>query len=256
MPYRKTDSVDPSGAFEQIRCLSTVRPTDAASVLDALGRRFAPPDGEEYVRTHRRRYALLLELVGGFAPQTILVVGPSYESALLREAFPDATVNTLGWYDHRFPLREGEQHTDFDLNEREYPQLEPHDLIVCGEVVEHLHVSPLPVLRFLAGVLSPEGRLVLQTPNATALPKRLRMLIGRNPYAPIRDEPRNPGHFHEYTIRELRDLLEAAGLEILRLITANYFDHGSPQNRLYRAVGPVLPGTLREGITVVARSSR
>jgi SAM-dependent methyltransferase len=215
-----------------------------------------PPEDDSYLRTHSRRYRLLLDLVRDLSPRNILVVGPSYESALLREAFPEATVNTLGWYDDRFPLREGEQHTDFDLNEVDYPALEPHDLIVCGEVVEHLHVSPVPVLRFLAGLLTPTGRLVLQTPNATALPKRLRMLIGRNPYAPIRVEPRNPGHFHEYTVRELRDLLEMAGLEVLRLITANYFDHGSRQNRLYRAVGPVLPGTLREGITIVARPSK
>jgi SAM-dependent methyltransferase len=217
-----------------------------------------PPDNDGYLRTHSRRYALLIDLVRDVSPRPrqILVVGPSYESALLRDAFPKASVNTLGWYDHRFPLREGERHTDFDLNESEYPELEPHDLIVCGEVLEHLHVPPVPVLRFLAGVLSAEGRLVLQTPNATALPKRLRMLIGRNPYAPIRDEPRNPGHFHEYTVRELRGLVEAAGLEVLRLITANYFDHGSRQNQLYRAVGPLLPRTLREGITVVARPRR
>jgi SAM-dependent methyltransferase len=215
-----------------------------------------PPEKDSYFRTHARRYALLLDLVRDLNPRKILVVGPSYESGLLREAFPDATVNTLGWHDHRFPLREGEQHTDFDLNESEYPELEPHDLIVCGEVIEHLHVPPLPVVRFLAEALSPEGRLVLQTPNAVALPKRLRMLIGRNPYAPIRNEPRNPGHYHEYTVKEVRGLLEAAGLDVLNLITANYFDHGSPQNRLYRAVGLVLPGTLREGITVVARSSR
>ena len=215
-----------------------------------------PPEDDSYFRTHVRRYRVLLDLVRNLSPRTILVVGPSYESALLREAFPEARVNTLGWYDDRFPLREGERHTDFDLNGSEYPELEPHDLVVCGEVLEHLHVPPVPVLQFLAGVLTPAGRLVLQTPNATALPKRLRMLIGRNPYAPIRDEPRNPGHFHEYTVRELRSLLAAAGLEVMRLITANYFDHGSRKNKLYRAVGPVLPATLREGITVVARSSR
>jgi SAM-dependent methyltransferase len=215
-----------------------------------------PPDNEIYLRTHSRRYALLLDLVRELSPRKILVVGPSYESALLREALPDATVNTLGWFDHRFPLREGEQHTEFDLNEAEYPDLEPHDLIVCCEVIEHLHVSPVPVLRFLADALAPDGRLVLQTPNATALPKRLRMLLGRNPYDPIREEPGNPGHFHEYTLGELRDALEAAGLDVTRLITANYFDHGSRKNRLYRAAGPVLPGTLREGITVVARARR
>jgi trans-aconitate methyltransferase len=214
------------------------------------------PEEQVYLRTHRRRYALLLDLVQELSPKTILVVGPSFESALLRDRFPGATIDTLGWLDHRFPLREGERHTQVDLNDSEYPELEPHDVIVCAEVIEHLHVSPVPVLRFLSGGLAPGGRLVVQTPNATALPKRIRMLLGRNPYEPIREESANPGHFHEYTVGELREAVEAAGLEISRLLTANYFDHGSRKNRAYRALGPLLPGTLREGITVVAQPRR
>jgi SAM-dependent methyltransferase len=212
------------------------------------------PDEQVYLRTHARRYALLLELVEGFAPKTILVVGPSYESVLLREAVPGVTVDTLGWEDHRFPRVAGERHFQHDLNDPDYPELDHYDVIACAEVIEHLHVPAEPVLRALAGGLAPDGHIVLQTPNATALPKRLRMVLGRNPYEPIRSQPGNPGHFHEYTVRELRDTVEAAGLEVERLIAANYFDHGSRKNRAYRALGPMLPGTLREGITVVARS--
>jgi SAM-dependent methyltransferase len=215
-----------------------------------------PPDEEVYLRTHTRRYSLLLALVKSFGPKTILVVGPSYESVLLRDAVPGATVDTLGWEDHRFPRVDGERHLQHDLNDLEYPELEPHDVVVCSEVIEHLHVSPVPMLRVLAGSLAPGGRVVVQTPNATALPKRLRMLLGQNPYEPIRDEPANPGHFHEYTVGELREAVETAGLQIERLVTANYFDHGSRKNRVYRALGPLLPSTLREGITVVAQSSR
>jgi SAM-dependent methyltransferase len=214
------------------------------------------PDEQVYLRTHSRRYALLLDLVEELAPMRILVVGPSFESALMRERLGDATVNTLGWLDHRFPLREGEQHLELDLNDGEYPVLEAHDVVVCCEVIEHLHVPAARVLRFLATGLAPDGHLVLQTPNATALPKRVRMLLGRNPYEPIRDEPGNPGHFHEYTVPELRAAVEGAGLEVERLLTANYFDHGSRKNRAYRAVGRALPPTLREGITVVARPRR
>ena len=212
------------------------------------------PDEQVYLRTHARRYALLLELVEDFAPKTILVVGPSYESVLLREAIPGATVDTLGWEDHRFPRVAGERHLEHDLNDPDYPELDHHDVIVCAEVIEHLHVPAEPVLHALAAGLAPDGRLVLQTPNATALPKRLRMALGRNPYEPIRNQPGNPGHFHEYTVTELRAAVEAAGLEVERLIAANYFDHGSRKNRAYRALGPMLPGTLREGLTVVARS--
>ena len=214
------------------------------------------PDEQVYLRTHRRRYAVLLELVDELEPQRILVVGPSFESELLRERFPEATVNTLGWLDHRFPLRDGERHWEADLNDPGDPKVDEHDVVVCGEVIEHLHVALVPVLRFLASALRPGGHLILQTPNATALPKRLRMLLGRNPYEPIRDEPGNPGHFHEYTLGELLEAIDRAGLEVTRSLTANYFDHGSRKNRVYRAVGSLLPGTLREGITVVARRSR
>jgi SAM-dependent methyltransferase len=213
-------------------------------------------DEEVYLRTHARRYALLLDLVTEFAPERILVVGPSFDSTLLREALPDAKVDTLGWLDHRFPLREGEQHIELDLNDTSYPELDLYDVVVCSEVIEHLHVSLVPVLRFLGGGLAEGGHLVLQTPNATALPKRLRMLFGRNPYDPIRGEPRNPGHFHEYTVGELREAVESAGLEVERVVAANYFDHGSRKNRAFRAVGPILPSTLREGITIVAGSGR
>jgi hypothetical protein len=123
-------------------------------------------------------------------------------------------------------------------------------------VIEHLQVAPGPVLRYLGSALAPEGRLILQTPNAASLPNRLRLLLGRNPYEPIRDEPFNPGHFHEYTVGELREAVTSAGFEVEHLITANYFDHGSRKNRAYRALGRALPGTLREGITIVARRGR
>jgi SAM-dependent methyltransferase len=224
--------------------------------LPDLSRRYTAPEEQIYLRTHARRYELLLDLVGELSPETILVVGPSYESLLLREVFPHARVNTLGWLDDRFPLREGDRHTEFDLNESSYPELEDHDVVVCCEVIEHLHVAPVPVLRFLASGLRDGGHLILQTPNATALPKRLRMLLGRNPYDPIREHPGNPGHFHEHTVRELLSDLEAAGLEVTQWQTQNYFNHGSRKNAAYRATAKVLPSTLREGITVVARPRR
>ena len=214
--------------------------------------RYTAPEEQIYLRTHAQRYERLLELVRPLAPTRFLVVGPSYETVLLREAFPDATVNTLGWHDSRFPLREHESHVQFDLNDPNYPELEPHDVVVCSEVIEHLYVATVPVLRFLGSGLARGGHLVLQTPNATALAKRMRMLIGRNPYDPIREESGNPGHFHEHTVDELVAAVEAAGLDVTHVLTENYFDHGSRKNRAYRALGRAMPRSLREGITVVA----
>jgi SAM-dependent methyltransferase len=215
-----------------------------------------PPDEAVYLRTHARRYELLSGLVRELGATRVLVVGPSYDSVLLRDVLSGSVIDTLGWADHRFPRIEGEQHVQHDLNDPDFPALDPYDLIVCSEVIEHLHVSPVPVLRSLGAALAPSGHLILQTPNAASLPNRVRLLLGRNPYEPIREQAGNPGHFHEYTVGELRDAVEAAGLEVERLLVANYFDHGSRKNRAYRALGPVLPRTLREGITVVAGPGR
>ena len=40
------------------------------------------------------------------------------------------------------------------------------------------------------------------------------MVLGRNPYDPIREETGNPGHFHEHTVDELVAAVEAAGLDV------------------------------------------
>src|SRR5215211_5014051 len=166
-----------------------MRPTPASTCARSFPPTRLPQPEEVYRRTHERRYELLLELVRGLSPARILVVGPSHESALLRAVAP---VDTFGWGDDRFPRVEGEGHYEHDLNDPAYPELGRYDVVVCAEVVEHLHVSAESVLRALGAALVPAGRLVLQTPNATSLPKRLRMLVGRNPSEPIRDEPRIP----------------------------------------------------------------
>jgi hypothetical protein len=48
--------------------------------------------------------------------------------------------------------------------------------------------------------------------------------------------------------------VEDAGFEVTRVLTENYFNHGSRKNHAYRALGRLMPQTLREGITIVART--
>jgi hypothetical protein len=119
-------------------------------------------------------------------------------------------------------------------------------------VIEHLPTSPAAVLRHLATWLRPGAALLLQTPNAVALHKRLRMLAGRNPLEPIRADARNPGHFHEYTLGELRAAALDAGLEVAGWQTENYFGAGRGA-RAYAALGRALPPRLRHGITMWLR---
>jgi SAM-dependent methyltransferase len=182
----------------------------------------------------------------------VLDVGAAYEAEAIRRLFPAATVDTLGFPDERFPPREHERHIELDLNDAERfdEPLEPYDLAILAEVIEHLHVSPVHVLRLVGRVLAPSGRLVVQTPNAASLHNRLVLLAGRNPFEPIRERGSDPGHFREYTVDELLSLGRAAGLRPLRWFTANYFRTGSRRNRLFAAAGRATPPRLRAGVTV------
>jgi hypothetical protein len=181
----------------------------------------------------------------------ILVVGGVFEIELLRWRFPDARVDTLGFEHWLFPPREGERHIEHDLNDVD-AVADPgeHDLAVMCEVIEHLHAPPHKVLAGIGRGVRPGGALVLQTVNAVALHKRLRMLAGKSPFEPIRDSRDNPGHFHEYTAAELVGAARAAGWTPLAVRSANYFRRQGALGRVYGPLGRLLPPRLRHGITL------
>jgi len=165
-------------------------------------------------------------------------------------------------------LAHGRQY-HFDLNDSQDQRqwrsdLGPYDLIVFAEVIEHLYTAPERVLRFLHSLLAPGGALILQTPNAAALRKRLKLLAGRNPYERIRPDRSNPGHFREYTVAELLGILGQTGFSVRKTWMRYYFDSrfarhetgdeapalivGAAKNFVYR----LIPGRLQEGITITS----
>src|SRR4051812_33993275 len=223
---------------------------DLAAVSDPERR----AEWRRYLGYHGRRYATLdavaCDLLDGIAAPRVLDVGPMFEVGVLRAR--GATVDTLGFAHPLFPPRDGERHVELDLNAPGRDGDGSYDLVVMAEVIEHLPTSPVAVLRHVASWLRPGGALLIQTPNAVALHKRLRMLAGRNPLEPIRADVHNPGHFHEYTLGELRDAATEAGLEVGGWRTENCFG-GSPAARASAAVGRALPSRLRHGITIWLR---
>jgi hypothetical protein len=229
-----------------------------ALIEDHPSRREGTPEGRAYRAFHEERYQFLLETVAGLVPEArrrILIVGPSFETAMMRERFPDAIVDTLGISDAGFSPSAGEVHVVFDLNEAHdsasWPSLEPYDIVVAAEVVEHLYLPPSIVFPFFASCLSASGRLVVQTPNAVALSKRLMMLIGRHPYMQLLPPRPDPGHVREYTFPELKEAGAAAGLRVERYWARNYFGYAGVAGRIYNHVCDVLPHGLRNGITVL-----
>ena len=80
--------------------------------------------------------------------------------------------------------------------------LEPADLVVAGELIEHLD-APGPFLRAMRMLTRPDGRLVLTTPNAYRLLNLLAPLSGA--------ELVHPDHTAWHSPQTLRTLLERNG---------------------------------------------
>jgi 2-polyprenyl-3-methyl-5-hydroxy-6-metoxy-1,4-benzoquinol methylase len=244
-------------------------PTSAALSASQIRARF-PDDG--YVAFHAVRFANLLEIIRETAPDpthAVLDVGRSALTTLLAE-LTGARVDSLGF------AEDGDHETGrnyhFDLNDAQHPErrrtdIPTYDLIVMGEVIEHIHTSPRLVLSFIRSLLRDGGRVVLQTPNAASLARRIKLLYGRNPFHLISEDDTNPMHFREYTQAELRMYCEGAGLSVVRALSRSYFDqryasHRTNPGAKLLARGWVknlaersLPPSMRTGLTMVAERS-
>jgi SAM-dependent methyltransferase len=228
-------------------------------------------DQKRYLEIHEPRFEKVISLIGHYLSADtkcdILDVGPSILTDMIQNRFIKARVQSLGI---KGESRDGGHlpkgitdtipHHEFDLNLTEKPEqwIQPgkFDLIVCAEVMEHLHTAPEHLLRFLKSLLKTRGFLILQTPNAAALIKRITLLCGRNPYERIRLSSENPGHFREYTREELISLAGDAGFEVIEVAMENYFRllPLTWKVRGYRALQFLLGKNWKDGITLVLRN--
>jgi SAM-dependent methyltransferase len=221
-----------------------------------------------YLAFHRPRFEFLMSLVEDQlrSPARILDIGPSPFTSMLRASLP-SPIDTLGLEPEG--SSPAGRHYHFNLNDTQHrdrwrEDLGPYDLVVFAEVIEHLFTAPELVLAYVRSLLAPRGALILQTPNAASLRKRIKLAFGRNPFERIRPDPSNPGHFREYTARELAQILGQTGFALKDSWARFYFDarfarHEIGDERpnrlrgtLVNLVNKSLPGFLREGITILA----
>lgn len=225
-----------------------------------------------YLRYHSKRYALLLKVVKHLKTLlsqtiTIMDIGPSFFTETLQKNFPEDQIFSLG-YDSRdsrgghFPLGVNynkNNHFVFDLNDSQYQErwlkIPMCDIVVLAEVIEHLYTSPIWVLRFIDSFLKPGGFLIIQTPNAASLLKRVTLLLGRNPYEMIREDPINPGHYHEYTKSELFNIAQQIGYQVFWFKYSNYFNRQSKIEKIYGFIQKFTVPSLKDGMTLVLRKS-
>ncbi|MGD0590859.1 MAG: methyltransferase domain-containing protein [Bacteroidota bacterium] len=205
--------------------------------------------GEEAARryqiNHHDRFFKTLEICKKIVPDPrarVLDVGPSYFTTLLAQEYKD--VSTLGldiMTDHggqrnASAIALALPHVMFELNNsrdiRRWPKVaRPFDLIVFAETLEHLYTAPEYSLAFLGSLLTEKGILLVTTPNAAMIMKRLILLLkGKNPYEKIRLIGENPGHYREYTMKELLDIGTLCRLDP---VYAEYINFYASANFIY-----------------------
>ncbi len=99
-----------------------------------------------------------------------------------------------------------------DVTRSELAALAPFDVVLCGDVLEHLR-DPWSALRALAGLAVSGGRVALSVPNVAHWTGRRAMARGRFEYAEHGLFDRT--HLRFFTRASARDLARRAGLRVL-----------------------------------------
>ncbi|MFH0806287.1 MAG: class I SAM-dependent methyltransferase [Candidatus Brennerbacteria bacterium] len=124
-----------------------------------------------------------------------------------------------------------------DLNNGLPSLKERFDIVFAGEVMEHLYDDE-GFLRGVRELLKPDGILALTVPNLVFSVNRLRMLFGMTPaFAYARY------HYHMYTAKTLRALIEEAGFEVAYLASSHFLfsTRRNPIGKVFEVAGDWLP---------------
>ena len=222
-------------------------------------------EGQSYLKDHSKRYLILLNLIDKVIEEIgernikVLDIGPSFQTELIRKCWPDCIVDTLGFRDNNLKPGDRDSHIEFDLNNcrdvKNSPS-GPYQIIIFCEVLEHLYTDPNLIFDYLSKRLDKDGYLIIQTPNAVSLRSRIKMLLGRSPYEPIRENIKNPSHFHEYIKSEIYQYAKVAKLKVISFSFNNYFRKKNKiMGFVYNMVCSVFPST-KDGITLVVKKTK
>jgi 2-polyprenyl-3-methyl-5-hydroxy-6-metoxy-1,4-benzoquinol methylase len=154
----------------------------------------------------------LLDLCGDGHGKRLLDIGcgNGYLSDLLhRRGFEVVGMEHPLGHDGPFPA--GVRLIERDLDLPFEPLGETFDVIVLGDVLEHLR-RPAELLTALAPMLRPSGRIVASLPNSGNLYFRLNVLLGRFP----EDEKGlfDKTHLHFWMLRNWENLFSRAGYQM------------------------------------------
>lgn len=201
---------------------------------------------DRYIETYK---ALTKALSGGATNEAFIELGNSWVfSTFLRKKagflrvdvteFNNDKSTKIRQLKSQFDQNSDETYRAFSLNlEAEVLPVddEIYSLILCCELLEHLDVDPMFMMAELNRVLKPGGFLVMSTPNSTCSSLVDRILNG---YAPqfymYYQKDRSPfRHNFEYAPHQIKQLIDAAGFQMIEFWTADTFGTRSEKAMTY-----------------------
>lgn len=234
---------------------------DAAYRATILGRHFV--EDLDYYRMADERFWKSFQKIESLALRpdaTVLDIGGGIMAVLLNTLLGyKAIVGDVTALAQEDVQTAGLEFVAVDLFRDDAPAVEPVDLVVLQEVIEHIPQPPYLVLNRIRKMLKPGGYLFLTTPNGHRLRNLLYMVFGKE----ILGHYKYPGpgealgHQHEYTLAQMRWQMENSELEP---ISAEYYEDGfkgaSTKARIAWTV--TKPATLvphwRNGLMLVGRA--
>jgi len=208
---------------------------------------------QEYGRQHKQRFRELLNalvlLTRNKEMPKIIDFGISEFSAFYKRFKPGILLHTadrptdenyIGFTKKVCENVSGcAQHFEIDLNRPKSirPLFAEHqrsyDLILFTEILEHLIVNPIELLKELLNLLNDNGSLYLTTPNFYSKRNLDLIALRENPQAVYPEADGNwdaHHHFREYCAKELLAMIEKAGGETTRFYYSNCWDNEKGSN--------------------------
>lgn len=129
----------------------------------------------------------------------------------------------------------------FNIEDDRFPYEDASfDVVLFCEILEHLLMNPVAVLREISRTLKMGGSMVLTTPNVCRLSNVVRMVEGVSIYDPYSGYGPYGRHNREYTLDELVTLLEFVGFQVVESFTADGHDDLLISDEQIDRVAPLL----------------